>query len=450
MGQGPCEVRQPLRSTVQRISPFAGAAPRSVRGWLGRAERGSRWTICRLYSTRVDRCHISKTSGIRWHLDRPVGCQVSLSIYFAFLLTPSRGLRQPARPRPCAVFAARDAGIRSALRPTIKPEATQTRSRAPASPSTFRQNRPHPPRGPLLPGRDVVPESSDIRPCAISASSASAGSATVPGAVEECLEPHSARMLSRAPLRGSGTTLSRGGEIRIIELAYRLPPGESDWPIGLADPALGSAPGEPGRSKPPVAPRTSGMCSQRPGGTTEERSRPASDRNRDRCGGRDFPGGQGGSTGRGCDRGDRCRDERRAGRGQGSVPAGGAVPGPGSWPKPPPLPVTVKESKTLNTFDRTAATRPGGDEVCILQGADRRTRVGRPRSLVGREVGYQQIGHRRPQPGHQVVARFGGVAVGAAVDLVVVGLRQTVQRLLRSRWGRCCSAPVATPPLGPG
>ena len=79
---------------------------------------------------------------------------------------------------------------------------------------------------------------------------------------------------------------------------------------------------------------------------------------------------------------------------------------------------------------RTAVTRPRVDQAGILQGADGRARVGRAGPLVGDQVGHQQIGHRRPQPGHQVVAGVRGVAVVAAGDHVVIALGQHVEGLL--------------------
>ena len=51
------------------------------------------------------------------------------------------------------------------------------------------------------------------------------------------------------------------------------------------------------------------------------------------------------------------------------------------------------------------ATEPAGEVP--LQRAVGRVGVGDCRTLVGDQVGHQQVGHRRSQPGHQVVAGVG-------------------------------------------
>ena len=84
------------------------------------------------------------------------------------------------------------------------------------------------------------------------------------------------------------------------------------------------------------------------------------------------------------------------------------------WPNP--WLETVRALKTLKTLSMLVAARPVAVERGILQGADGRARVGRARALVGDQVGHQEVGHRRSQPGHQVVAGIGGVAVAAAGD----------------------------------
>ena len=99
----------------------------------------------------------------------------------------------------------------------------------------------------------------------------------------------------------------------------------------------------------------------------------------------------------------------------------------GSSKSPPVAPIA---SNTLNTSIGPPPARSRVDQRRILQRADARPRVRRPGPLIAHQVGHQQIGHRSPQPGHEVIAGVGAVAVVAAADDVVVTLGQRVEGLL--------------------
>ncbi len=115
---------------------------------------------------------------------------------------------------------------------------------------------------------------------------------------------------------------------------------------------------------------------------------------------------------------------------------------------PNPERVTVKESNTLNTSMGSLEVVPVLVRVAFCKATDRRPGVGRAGSLVGDQVGHQQIGHGSPEARHQVVAGAGTVTVGAAGDRVVIALGQHVEGLLRIGRAWSCSRSTRPRPLG--
>jgi hypothetical protein len=148
-----------------------------------------------------------------------------------------------------------------------------------------------------------------------------------------------------------GTSRSRRGETRIIEVAYRELPGMGDWPIGLSDPAVVSCAGSIGTLEFPAFPANIGdvlavTARREVGGAiatcdgTEAAIDPA-----DEAPVRDgvFPAADAtnGET--------TVAPNGAPAAARGAEPASGEAPALGSWPKTPLSFVTAKALKTLNT-----------------------------------------------------------------------------------------------------